>query len=185
VKSEFSIIQGILITSLACFCSCKEREIYPVIPSIEYKSHYFIRDPNSGGFGNDTLIGLVFKYRDGDGDIGLSESDTLPPYDPQPDNFNEPTNPNYYNIQVDYLEFKDGKFSPFIIPNTTDTFKIRARIGSLTPDGKFKAIRGEIDYRFLPPLYIERKDTIKLRVKVLDRALNASNVVESPVIVLP
>lgn len=144
-----------------------------------------MQDPNSGGFGNDTLIGLVFRYRDGDGDIGLGEADTLPPYDPKPDAFNQPTNPNYYNILVDYLEYRDGAYRPFIIPNTTDTFKIRARIGSLTPDGKFKAIRGEIDYRFLPPLFPERRDTIKLRIKIYDRALNASNVAETPMIVLP
>jgi len=184
LKEKFSI--WIFVVAIAgVLSSCKEREIYPSIPSIQYKSHYFQRDPTGFGFGSDTLLAIVFSYRDGDGDIGLGESDTFPPYDRQPDQFQQITNPFYYNIFIEYLEVKGGKLVPFIIPNTTDTFGVSARVGSLTPDGKFKAIRGEIDYRFLPPLFQERADSVVLRIKLVDRALNVSNVAESPVIVIP
>lgn len=184
MKGKFSI--WIFVVGIAGVLSaCKEREIYPSIPSIEYKSHYFQLDPSGFGFGSDTLIAIVFSYKDGDGDIGLNEQDTFPPYDRQPDQFQQITNPFFYNIFIEYLEVKGGKLLPFIIPNTTDTFKVFARVGSLTPEGKFKAIRGDIDYRFLPPLYQERADSFVLRIRLVDRALNISNVAESPVIVIP
>jgi hypothetical protein len=170
---------------LVVVSACKEREIFPAIPAIEYKSHYFLRDPNSLGFGNDTLLGVLFTYRDGDGDIGLGPSDTLPPYERNSDEFGRVTNRFHYNVHVDYFEVVNGQMRPFIIPNTVDTFKVRARIGSLTPDGKFKAIRGEIDYQFMPPQFANRRDSIKLRITLIDRALNESNVAESPIIVLP
>jgi hypothetical protein len=174
-----------ILLFFAAFHACKEKEIYPVIPSIEFKSHYFMRDPNSIGVGNDTLLAIVFSYKDGDGDIGLNEGDTFPPYDTKPDSFLRITNPYFYNIHIEYLEKHGNEYKPFIIPNTTDTFKVLARVSSLTPEGKFKAIRGEIDYRFLPPLFPERKDSIKVRIKLYDRALNQSNIAESPMILLP
>jgi hypothetical protein len=177
-------IIGLMI--LALYSSCKDGEIFPEVPAIEFKSHYFVRDPNSPlGFGNDTLLGIIFTYRDGDGDIGLLPSDTNPPFERRPDSLGRITNFFHYNIHVQYFEMVNGRMQPFIIPNSTDTFKVAARIGSLTPDGKFKAIRGEIDYRFMPPQFNTRRDSIKVRIQLIDRALNVSNVAESPVIVLP
>lgn len=167
------------------FYSCKEKEIYPEVPSLQWKSHQFVIERDALGV-NDTLISLVVSYKDGDGDIGLNEGDTFPPYDRQANSQGVITNPNYYNLNVEYLEMKNGVTGPFIIPNTTDTFKVQARISSLTPDGVHKAIRGDISFKFSAPLYPGiRSDSVLLRVRITDRALHQSNVAESPWIILP
>lgn len=165
--------------------SCKEKEIYPEVPALEWQRNYFFIEQDAFGI-NDTLIGIVLTYKDGDGDIGLNDGDTFPPYDRQSDTLGIIRNPYFYNLNVEYLEMKDGVLGPFIIPNTTDTFKLQARIASLTPDGVHKAIRGDINYQFSPPLYPGlRSDSVLLRVRLTDRALHQSNVVESPWIILP
>ena len=164
--------------------SCKEKEIYPVIPSLEWKSNYFLVEHTD--LGNDTLIGVIVTYKDGDGDVGLGPGDTLPPFNSDADSLGNIRNPNYYNFKIEYLEYKNGILQPFIIPNTNDTFKVETRIASLTPEGVHKAIRGDIKIEFSPPLYIAlRSDSIVLRAKLFDRDLHQSNVVESPLIVLP
>jgi len=135
---------------------------------------------------NDTLIQILLSYKDGDGDIGLNQGDTFAPFDPQADSLGEIRNPYFYNLNVEYWEIIDGNLKPFILPNTSDTFKVRARITSLTPDGVHKAIRGDIQYEFQPPIYRDlRSDSIMLKITLYDRALHTSNVVESPAIVLP
>ena len=156
-----------------------------MIPSLEWKSNYFLIEKNA--FGNyDTLIGIIVTYKVGDGDIGLGASDTFPPFNANADSLGQIKNPYYYNFKVDYLEYKNGILQPFILPNTTDTFKAETRIASLTPSGVHKAIRGDIQYEFSPPLYPGlRSDSIVLRIKLFDRELHQSNVIESPLIILP
>ena len=155
-----------------------------MIPSLEWKSDYQLIEKNTFGV-YDTLIGMVISYKDGDGDIGLNVEDTFPPYDRMADSQGAITNPYFYNLHVEYLEIKNGVLGPFILPNTTDTFKVQTRITSLTPDGVHKAIRGTIQYEFSPPLYPGiRGDSVILRVKLYDRALHESNVIESPLLIL-
>jgi hypothetical protein len=162
---------------------CKKGEIYPDIPSIEFKSYYFTSDPLDS---STKYIGIIFSYKDGDGDIGLNPEDTLPPYNSVIGPNNVELNPYYNNLRVDYLALKDGEFQPVIIPNTTDSVIKLARIQNITPDGKHKAIRGDIDYwgtEFVPFEGVSK--TIRLRIKIYDRALHQSNTIESPVITLP
>jgi hypothetical protein len=165
--------------------ACKKSETYSNVPLIEYKSTYTIPDEN---LPTDTLLGLVFSYKDGDGDIGLNPQDTFAPFNSKPDDNGNETNPYYYNLYIDYLTLKNGKFEPVIVPNTTDTLRFFARLQNITPDGKYKAIRGDIDWRIpIPsgPLYAGLSRTIKLKFSIYDRALNKSNIAESPAIQLP
>ncbi len=166
--------------------ACKKSETYSNVPLIEYKSSYRIIDQNVN---TDTLLGVIFSYKDGDGDIGLDKQDTFPPYNSVPDSNSKETNPYYYNLTIEYLTLGDGGvFKPVIIPNTTDTLRYNARLQNITPVGKYKAIRGDIDWRILPPsgpAYAGLSRTIKLRISIYDRALNKSNVAESPAIKLP
>jgi len=134
----------------------------------------------------DTLLGLIFNYRDGDGDIGLNAADTFPPFNSITGFNNVQLNPYHHNLKVDYLtEQLDGTFAPVILPNTTDTLKIQARVENITPEGKYKAIRGEIDWQILPPPFAELSRNIKVKIQIYDRSLNASNIIESPIITLP
>lgn len=177
-----SIVFILLLAATAVIYSgCKEKEIYPVIPFIKFKDAYVVKDST----GEPSLIGLIINYRDGDGDIGLSAGDTFAP-------FNivqlEPNGPNvnyfYNNLYIDYLE-KDGDTYQYVVkPFSTDTLRKSTRVMNLTPDGKYKAIRGDIDIQFEPSLYPDRRDTIKLKVKLIDRSLNISNEIETPDIIL-
>lgn len=165
--------------------ACKKSETYSNVPLITYKSSYTTLDENVF---TDTLLGVIFTYKDGDGDIGLNPGDTFPPFNSKPDINGKETNPYYYNLNIDYLTLVDGVFKPVIIPNSTDTLRFSSRLQSITPEGKYKAIRGDIDWRILPPsglAYPGLSRTIKLRISIYDRALNKSNVTESPAIQLP
>jgi hypothetical protein len=133
----------------------------------------------------DTLIKVTIGYKDGDGDIGLNPEDTFPPFNYIPDTFNRNINPYFDNFHVEYLERKNGTWIPLINPESKDTLRFSARIENITPDGKFKAIRGTMEAEFFLPFYNERSDTILINVWVYDRALHKSNIVQSPVIVLP
>ncbi len=70
--------------------SCFKAPEFPNVPEIEYNNIIFrdVSDPAKA----DTLI-LTVNFKDGDGDLGLDDSETLPPY-----------NDKYY------YRFPDGKF---------------------------------------------------------------------------
>jgi hypothetical protein len=165
--------------------ACKKSETYSNVPLIEYKSVYSTLDEN---LETDTLLGIIFSYKDGDGDIGLNPGDTFAPFNSMPDINGKETNPYYYNLYIEYLTLDNGVFKPVIIPNSTDTLRYFARLQNITPDGKYKAIRGDIDWKILPPsaqAYPGLSRTIKLKISIYDRALNKSNTTESPAIQLP
>lgn len=162
---------------------CKKSEFFPIIPAIEFKDYYFTQDPD---LPTDTLLGLIFSYTDGDGDIGLNQGDTFPPFKSQIGPNDVQLNPYFYNLKIEYLtQIEDGSFVPVIIPNRTDSLRYLARVQNITPDGKHKAIRGTIDWQILPPNYDGLSRTLKVRIQILDRALHESNIIESPVIELP
>lgn len=176
---KYSILGALVVW---IYSGCKKSEIYPNIPELTFKSIYFTNDPI---FTTDTLIGVIFSYRDGDGDIGLNPGDTFAPFNSIKGENDKELNPYHYNLHIDYLTLQDGVFKPVIIPNTTDTLRYQARLQNITPDGKHKAIRGDIDWQIPPAFDQGIGRTVKLRIKIYDRALNASNTVESQVIVFP
>jgi hypothetical protein len=161
---------------------CKKSEIYPIVPSLEFKSYYFTQDEKVR---TDTLLGIIFTYRDGDGDIGLNTEDTLAPFNSILGENNTELNIYYNNLHIDYLTWQNGKFEPVIMENRTDTLRYFARLQNITPLGKHKAIRGDINWKIFLPQYVGISRTIKLRIKIYDRALHQSNIIESPVIELP
>lgn len=168
--------------------ACKKSEIYPDIPAIEFKSYYFTVDTSAAEI-KDTLLGVIISYKDGDGDIGLNKGDTFPPFNSVQVNGIE-TNKYRYNIYQEYYALNPvtNVFEPVIKPNTLDTLIIPARVENITPEGKHKAIRGQIDWQNPIPSRIEFPDMpriVKVKVKIYDRALHESNTVESPEIVLP
>jgi hypothetical protein len=176
--------RGLLIFLLILtVAACKKKEIYSSIPAIEYKSVIFY----SGSDGSDSLMTLIFSFKDGDGDIGLGQADTFAPFQATRDKYNNPTNPYYNNLHIDYLESYEGVFGqvikdldPDATPPVFDTLRYLYRIENITPDGRHKAIRGDIEVNIYPSPYPDAQDTVKYKFFIYDRALNKSNVVESP-----
>jgi hypothetical protein len=160
------IILGVLLTF-----SCKKYEEFPPEPVLKYLDFIILRD----NMGIDQQGVLRFEYSDGDGDIGLYDYDTVAPYD--------------YNLFIKYFELQNGVFkevyqiTPIPVNDSViiyDTATFNGRIPILTPAGKNKAIRGEIDDTLFINNPLSDFDTIKFEAYIVDRALNKSNVISTP-----
>src|SRR5688572_33182056 len=62
---------GLFLLCLTIFASCRPEDEYPDVPAIEFNA--FVADGDEGK--------LTLNFTDGDGDIGLKESDVQPPFD--------------------------------------------------------------------------------------------------------
>lgn len=126
----------------------------------------------------DSAILVTLYYEDGDGDIGLSETDTSAPF-----NFGSPF---YHNLPVTYLvENSNGVYEELQNPNNNEPYgNQHERIPNLTPAGKFKTIKGTITISLTANPVLAKPNKIKLEMKLMDRALNVSNAVSSSDIIL-
>jgi hypothetical protein len=120
----------------------------------------------------DSLIEIFISYSDVNGDIGLSDSDTLGEF--------AFGNKAFYNLFVDYFVKDSGQWimpvSPF---NPLDTMNFNERLPNLTPTGNNKYLKGNMRL-FIPvaPLGLT-PDTVKFRITMWDRELNPSNSIET------
>ena len=67
---------GIVLLALAVL-SCQKPVEYPVEPKITYEGFTYLMNEDSTFTGEGVVS---FSYTDGDGDLGLDETDTLPPF---------------------------------------------------------------------------------------------------------
>ncbi len=169
------LIPFFLIISLIAVHACKKYEDYPPEPKIEFLDFVLLRDAQ----GIDQRGVLRFSFTDGDGNIGLYDYDSVPPYD--------------YNLFIRYFEQKNGKFeevfliTPSYINDSTivyDTATFNGRIPILTPAGKNKSISGEIEDTLFVNNPLSPFDTIMFEVSIKDRVLNESNTIQTPPIVI-
>ena len=171
MKSRSNILLIILfVAGTIIYSSCKKPEQYPVIPAIAFVD--FTKIDN--GTGVDQKGILKFSFTDGDGDLGLSEADTLPPF-----NFG---GPNYNDLFITYYEKQNGEYVAVPLPDSTMTND--SRIPTVTPDGENKSIKGNIEVELFINNPISTHDTIAYDVYIVDRALNKSNVFRTPDIVI-
>jgi len=155
-----------MLVALFSFSSCMKRESFPDIPEIEFAGYLNLYD--TGQFARKGVLSITFH--DGNGDIGLNARDTSYPYQRGGD--------YYYNYIINYYEKQNGTFVKIDLDPP-----LNARIPVLTPDDPNRAIKGIIidTLELNPhPLY----DTIQLELFIYDRALNKSNVVFTPAILL-
>ena len=153
------IITGITLSVL----SCQKVESISEIPYIAYKSstvHDTVDLLGNKGKVNE----LVFKFEDGDGDIGLYPPDTL---------FGETEN---YNLFFELYEKIGGLYTK--VPEEELEIPLNYRIPYIEQEGQNKTLKGEIkvDFFYLVILY----DTIQYEFYLVDRALNKSNVERTP-----
>ncbi len=155
--------------------SCKKPESYPIVPSIEF-SKFLVESDTVTGIAQRGILEISFK--DGDGDIGLDPSDTLPPFNLG--------SVYYYNMIIKYYEQQHGSFVevPLLSWNSDslhyDTLTFNARIPNLTPKYGNKSIKGIIQDTMFIYNPLSHFDTIRFSVFIYDRALHKSNVVFTP-----
>lgn len=158
------------VTLLLFLYSCLKPEVVPPVPAIEFKDYI--------KYGIDSAdVSITFK--DGDGDVGLEQSDTLPPFDPSSTYYN-----NIYLVY--YYKGSDGLFHKYFNIPTQDTLKYAYRIPNITPTGQNKILDGEIKVTLRPaPIYVSGHTVVRFDVYIYDRALNKSNVITTPEITVP
>ncbi len=156
----------ILVLACLTMASCMKKESFPVTPEIVFEQ--MILEFDTGMYASRGY--LTFSFRDGDGDIGLTDDMTQPPFDTG--------SIYYYNLFIEYLEKRNGTYVKVDLNPT-----LNARIPYLTPDDPNKAIRGLItDTLPLNPMPVY--DTVKIRFRICDRALHLSNLDSTPPIIL-
>ena len=143
--------------------ACKKGPEYPIEPAITFKD--FVKIPNNTG--HDDKANLIISFTDGDGDIGLEEGDTMSPYNS--------TSKYYYNFFITYYEVKNGIDSLIELPFTNNS-----RIPVITPTGRNKAIKGDIQIELFIRNPTAINDSICFDVSICDRALHVSNVIRTP-----
>ena len=167
----------VLSFALALLTACQKHPEYPIEPVISYHGLSYLMDADS------TLTGeviLSIGYTDGDGDLGLDDSDSIYPFGNQ--------DPHYYNLLIDYLKWDGEQYveTPLLSWNQQvqayDTISFNARFKRLVFYDEVKAISGTIEYKMLLLNPLSPTDTVKLRVHVIDRALHESNTIETEAI---
>lgn len=136
------------------------------IPHIEYKEHdaSFCEDQ----LGNlNKCITLTFNLKDGDGNMGLLDSDTAPPF----------TGIYRHNFYFELFVLDNGTFAPWegLAINYFD-------IPYLVPQGQNKILIADVDIDLSFPVNSLTYDTLKIEFFVFDRALNQSNVASTDTI---
>lgn len=137
---------------LILFSACKPNEVGTPIPSIAFKSLALGTDSAS----------LLISFIDGDGDIGLSQSDTTADYK--------------FNCFVDVYLKRAGQWEMQVFP-----LPYYYRLPILNKGDK-KILDGEIRltlFDFPPDLGTPGIDTMKVSIYIKDRALHSSNTVFS------
>jgi len=146
-----------LVTATLVATSCRKIEEFPPEPEIEFVD--FLQ------FGADSAQ-LIFAFTDGDGDIGLRDKDTIAPYD--------------YNVFLTYYEMENGVW---ITPVLSTPFWYR--VPMLRDRDSDKALQGDINVDLSPFYARPGADTIRYDVVLRDRALNESNRITTPNILVP
>ncbi len=158
----------ILAILLLILSSCFDNPNYPDEPVLTYTS--FTIEGDSAD--------LSFDFTDGNGDIGLSESQVDPPYN-QGSYY-------YYNLYVQYWEKDDVLGWVPGYDSNGDSIIFKYRIKPILEGNKEKALRGNISVSIEPIFYnptSPNSDTIRYRFQLIDRALNKSEWVESDMII--
>lgn len=164
----------VVVALVMLMAACQKPVEYPVEPRISYNGFTYLFEEDSTFSGKGVIS---FSYTDGDGDLGLDDSDSLPPFDA--------SGKNYYNLIVDYQRSVNGVFQsvPMLSWNVAtqsfDTIRFDARFKRLIATAEPKPISGVMDYELFVKNPFSPDDTIRFAVKIIDRALHESNVIET------
>lgn len=148
--------------------SCLKKEDYSNIPKIEFES--FTKLSEITGIDNRGILRIEFT--DGDGDIGLDDSEIASPYD--------------YNLFITFFEKQKGVWVKPVIYTDNDSieYSFNARIPIITPLGQNKSVKGIIEDTVYINNFTSPYDTICFEVYIKDRALNKSNTIRTDDIIV-
>jgi hypothetical protein len=157
----------IIILSVLLLNACTKEEVFPPTPAITFIS--FDKIANNSTIDDKALLKIFFT--DGDGDLGLDDYDTLPPFDT--------SSMYYYNFFIKYFEKQHGNFVEIVLP-----LPFNSRIPRLQSSGNSPSIKGEIELEVNINNPFSPFDTVRFEASICDRALNMSNVITTPEIIV-
>lgn len=163
---------GSAILFILIYCTSCKTEIgpFPVEPKLDYQGIQKITTEE----GKDSIIQIKMNFTDGDGDIGLGDYDTMPPF-----NFGSEY---FYNAYISVKKQENGKLDYLIDPVNQDTINFNNRIPIITPSGDNKNIDGEITLNIRANFPVTQvPDSIQFTIFIYDRALHKSNEIQTPV----
>ena len=175
-KHVFRIVVLLLLGFLT---RCNDKIEYSIIPEILMSDKQVFLNPTQ----------MIINFTDGDGDIGLTQSDSAtPPYNFVPDSSNPEMSSNiyYYNLILHYYEKRDSvwEFIDFKEPLIGDELPVpfHGQVPIITPSGQNKALKGEIQLDIDLGLSFTRTDSIRFEIILIDRELHESNRLVTPAI---
>ena len=158
---------SIIILSVLLLNACTKEEVFPPEPAITFIS--FDKIANNSSIDDKGLLKIFFT--DGDGDLGLNDFDTNAPFDKN--------SMYYYNFFIKYFEKQHGTFVEVDLP-----LPFNSRIPRLQSSGNSPSIKGEIELEVFINNISSAFDTIHFTASICDRALNMSNVITTPEIIV-
>jgi hypothetical protein len=175
-----TLLRSLLGLSAVAVSSCISPPDFPSTPSIEFKELKVTRivDPNPNITPIDNVV-VTVSFKDGEGDLGLNESDKV---DGGPYSYklaDGSLNRNYYNYFITiYRQNSQGGFDP--VPLVDPRFPYDSTFPPLDPQGgKAAPLKGDLNFttkiKIDTNTPIKSGETIRFEVSIMDRALHESN----------
>ncbi|ALD21217.1 hypothetical protein [Hymenobacter sp. DG25A] len=180
---RFLKFSGLILSCGLLLNACITPPDYPDTPSIEFKAIKLQRKSPVTGVYDSVTVTVSFK--DGDGDLGLSPTDTLPPHNQYNPNSTDPNRtPNrFYNNYFfqPLLKGEDGVFRPIDF-----AFPYDSRFPRLTNSDRSEPIKGDLNFSqtFFRGAFPSGSE-VRFEVSIVDRALHESNKVTTSSVIIP
>lgn len=171
---SFKII-GFLVVGMFFLTGCFSEPNYPNVPQIEFVS---LKNLESKSRANTDSVVITLFFKDGDGDLGLTSSDTLPPFSERnPDGTVNRFRNNFF-AEVERLN-ENGEFVPIIF--AAQNFNLDSRFPILNTLDKETALEGDLRYSLtlfaISSSPIRKGAVLRYKISIADRKLNESNVI--------
>ncbi len=152
---------------------------------LSYYSTNYINNVTKFRVSNGDSIKVALDFKDGDGDLGLAEDETSGKYA----QLNSDNTPNkfYYNYWFDFYVKRNKVWT--LVPFSSG-YNFNGRFPKLYREGRKGPLRGTLYYGIHVPDIavisglINKNDTVKFNIQIVDRALNVSNVIETNEVIL-
>ena len=170
MKNTLSIFS--LLLFIAGFLSaCHKPPKFRIEPHISFKKlvpYHFTEN----GRPKDSLV-VIIRFEDGDGDLGLTDADNQPPFNPATKDYPQ-QGAYFYNYFIRMFVKRNGEFVQYQFPNAGG---LNGRFFPLAPDGRTGPLEGDLNYGFIvrPNRDFAVGDVVKFEVYIVDKQLHESN----------